>query len=226
MTFIMKRMHASGSLGDDLRELREAAGLGLAEASRRTKVLASTIGAWERGDWQSFAPETSYLERMLAAYIRVLGGRESFYLNKFHEEIAALGVKPAAVQPIRTMRPFQGVDLFWTARFRIALSLFVFVFGLGSYVAVQARSLAEPPLVEVAFPQDGQRVTEPIIQVKGKTAPETLVFVNGQPTSLREDGSFEARLEVPSGPTEVQIRVKKRHSRDMIVTRRVVYERS
>ncbi len=224
MPFIIKRVHLSGSLGEDLRELRERAGLTIEQAAHQTKVVPSTIRAWEQGSWSSFGSEVAYLERMLMGYVRAFGGRESFYLNKFHQELAALNVKPVKAQ-IQEMRPFKGIDLFLTARARVALLLCLFVSSLGFYVVAQARSLAAPPPLEIYAPQDGQRLEEPIVHVQGRTSPEATVFVNEQPATLREDGTFELNLEIPRGSTELQVRVKKRHSKDVIGTRRVVFER-
>lgn len=221
----MKRVHLSGSLGDDLRELRERAGLTVEQAARQTKVVPSTIRAWEKEAWASFGAEAAYQERMLLGYVRAFGGREPFYLNKFHETLTTLNVKPVKAQ-IREMRPFRGLDLFLTARARVALFLCLFVSSLGFYVVAQARSLAAPPPLEISFPHDGERLDGPIVRVQGKTSPEASVFVNGQVATLREDGTFELSLEIPRGQTELHIRVKKRHSKDVIDTRRVVFERA
>ncbi len=224
MPFTIKRVHLSGSLGDDLRELRERAGLTVEQAARQTKVVPSTIRAWEQGSWSSFGPEVAYLERMLMGYVRAFGGRESFYLSKFHQELVALNVKPVKAQ-IQEMRPFHGLDLFLTARARVALFLCLFVSSLGFYVVAQARSLAAPPPLEIFSPQDGQRLDGPIVQVRGRTSPEATVYVNEQAATLREDGTFELNLEIPRGATELQVRVKKRHSKDVVGARRVVFER-
>lgn len=225
MPFTVKRMHVSGSLGDDLRELRERLGMGVEEASARTKVVPSMIRAWEKGAWEGFGADVAYLERMLRGYIRAFDGRESFYLEKFHQELKTLGVKPVQAQ-IREMRPFKGVDLFWTMRARVALFLCLFVFGLGSYMVAQARALAEPPAVEITSPQDGQRIDQPLVRIQGKTVPEASVYVNDQVATMHQDGTFELQVEVPRGSTEIRIRVNKRHSKDQIITRRIVYERA
>lgn len=225
MSFVVKKMHLSGSLGDDLRELRESAGLTLEQASTKTKVIPSMIVTWERGDWASFGTEAVYLERMLMGYVRAFGGRETFFLNKFRSELKLLRLKPVQAQ-IREMRPFRGMDFFWTAKMRVALFLVLFVSGLGFYVVAQARSLAEPPPIEVFSPVEGAVLHEPVIHVKGKTVPGATVFVNEQPAMLHQDGTFDLDLEIPRGSNEVQVRVKKRHSHDVVITRHAIYERS
>lgn len=224
MSFTMKRIHLSGSLGDDLRELRERSGLSIEEVSARTKVVPSIIHAWEEGRWTSLEMDRLYLERMLRGYIRTFGARESFYLDKLQQELGqSLG--RTKEQQLQELRPFKGFDLFWTMRVRVALLLSFFVFGLGFYMVAQARSLAEPPAVEILFPQDGQRLDQPVVRVQGKTVPEATVFVNDQQAAMHQDGSFELNMEVPRGSTEISIRVNKRHSRDQVITRRIVYER-
>ena len=218
-------MHVSGSLGDDLRELRERVGMSVEQASQYTKVVPSMIRQWESGNWQEFGSDVAYLERMLCGYIRAFDGREPFYLNKFHLELRALGIKSVQTQ-IREMRPFSGFDLFWTRRVRVLSVMALFVFGLGFYMVAQARALAAPPMVEIYSPSDGQKLDQPIAHVTGKTAADAFVFVNEQPAIMHGDGTFDLDLEVPRGSTEIQIRVNKRHSKDVTITRQIVYERA
>lgn len=224
MTFVMKRVHASGSLKDDLRELRERARLTVEEASAITKVLPSTIRSWERGEWLACSSDKMYVERMILAYTKHFGGRTSFFQKKLREELDEVRAEPVRAK-ILAMRPFQGFDVKWSARARVAAMFSVFVFGLGFYMVAQAKAIADPPSLEIFTPRDGARLDRPVVRIEGKTLPETTVFVNERQVSIREDGTFGVDLDVPRGATEIQVRAKKRHSREAQVQVRVVYER-
>lgn len=220
----MKRVHESGALKDDLRELRERAQLTIEQASAVTKVLPSVIRSWESGDWLACSTDPSYVERMILTYIRHFGGRASFFQKKLREELGGMKVEPARAK-ILAMRPFQGFDIKWSARARALLMGVVFVCSLSFYMVAQAKAIAEPPSLEILSPQDGMRLDRPVVRIEGKTQPETTVFVNERPASIREDGSFSIDLDVPRGATEILVRAKKRHSREAQALVHVVYER-
>ncbi len=220
----MKRVHESGALKDDLRELRERARLTIEEASQATKVLPSVIRAWEAGDWLACSTDPAYVERMILAYIRHFEGRASFFQKKLREELSGMSIEPARAK-ILAMRPFQGFDVKWSARARALVMGIVFVSSLGFYMVAQAKAIAEPPMLEILSPLDGKKLDRPVVRVEGKTQPETTVFVNERPASIREDGTFSIDLDVPRGATEIIVRAKKRHSREAQALVHVVYER-
>lgn len=224
MAFIMKRIHASGSLKDDLRELRETRGLSVEDAAQVTKVLPSIIRAWERGEWLTCSADKAYIERMVLAYAGYFGGRRSFFEKKLREELEELKTEPVRAK-ILAMRPFQGFDVKWSARARVVAMLVVFVSGLGFYMVAQAKAIADPPTLEILSPKNGTKLDQPIVRVEGKTQPETSIFVNERQVSIREDGTFFADLDIPRGTTEILVRAKKRHSREAQALVRVVYER-
>ena len=224
MSFVMKRVHASGSLAEDLRELRERAGLSIEQAAQLTKVLPSVIRAWEHGQWTYLSTDMSYVERMVMTYARHFQARETFLRKKFHDECK--GLSSGSQTKILAMRPFQGFDVKWSARARAALMVAVFVSGLGMYMGAQAKAIAEPPVLEIRSPEDGGKLDRPVVRVEGKTSPEATVLVNERPASIREDGTFSLELDVPRGATEIWIRAKKRHSREAEAKVRVVYDRA
>lgn len=220
----MKQVHASGSLREDLRELRERAHLTVEDASMITKVLPSIIRSWERGEWLSCSSDKIYVERMVLAYVKQLDGRASFFQKKLREELESVRGEPVRAK-ILAMRPFQGFDVKWSARARVAALFAVFIFGLGFYMVAQAKAIAEPPMLQILSPQNGTRLDRPVVRIEGKTQPETTVFVNERQVSIREDGTFGVDLDVPRGATEILVRAKKRHSREAHAQIRVVYER-
>lgn len=220
----MKRIHASGSLKEDLRELRERAGLTIEEASAGTKILASIIRAWERGDWFCCHSDKLYIERMVIAYVGYFGGRTPFFQKKIREELHDLPSDPVRAKII-AMQPFQGFDVKWGARLRLGMMFAALVFGLGFYMVAQAKAIAEPPALEILSPKDRAVLNSPIAQIEGKTEPETMVYINERQVALRKDGTFALELDVARGTTEIVVRAKKRHSRESTATVHVIYER-
>src|SRR6185295_3565847 len=57
--------------------------------------------------------------------------------------------------------------------------------------------------LSVAWP--GGEVHAPRAQVKGKAAPGTSVLVNGEPTAVKDDGTFETQVALKEGPNKVSV---------------------
>lgn len=224
MTFVMKHIHSSDCLGLDLVELRERAGLTLAEAAEQTKLTPSFLTALEQEKWEDIS-DPVYSERLLRAYISHLGGNESYYLHKYRACLAKQNVesKPEDFLP-RPIR-LRMKDLLVAPRLLAIGGFLLFSLLLGSYVYGQARAIRKAPPLDIFAPEEGLTVSEPRVTVTGKTIPEASVTVNEQPVVVRPDGTFEERLYVSRGITELVIVARKRHGEEVVTTRHVIYER-
>lgn len=222
MPFIAKRVHASGSLRDDLREWRERAGCSIEQAAAMTKVLPSVIRAWERGQWTATSTDRAYVERMMVAYAQHFSARPTFIQKKLREEWK--DPAEAARSGIAALQLSRGFDKGWGLKLRALLVVVLLAGGLGTYMVVQASAITEPPILEILSPVDGQKLDRPVARIEGKTLPEASVYINEQQASIREDGVFSLELDVPRGTTEIFVRAKKRHSRESEAVVRVVYD--
>ncbi len=225
MPFFMKRVHEHGTLGEDLQELRERAGLSREEMSLRTKLTPATIQALETSQWHTLGIEKAYLEKMLVAYVRSFEAPDAFFRKKFHDEQEAYAqhASPAALQ---ALKPFSWFDAFMFHRVKMIGATVFFVSVLGCYMVAQARGMGDAPLLEISTPKNGEQLTRPTVRIEGKTEQETRVFINEQPASLREDGTFFLEMDLPRGTTDLRIRAKKRYSREAMADVHVVYERA
>lgn len=224
MAFTQKTINREDALGADLRELRERAAVSRVTASRQTKIPISLIRAWEEDVWDA-TDDASYMERLLRVYVQFLGGNEKFYLHKYRQRLGALcaqrNPQEFLPRPVRLRR----WDTLVVSRLVAVVGFGVFVLGLSGYVYGQARAVSLPPVLEVEAPTDGQKVDQPLIEVRGKTLAETSVLINGQAATVQPDGTFSTRIAVPRGTTTVTISAKRRHGREAVETRRVVFER-
>lgn len=224
MAFVMKRVHGTGCLGPDLIELRERAGLTLAEACRETKVAPSFIRSLEEERWED-VPEPVYSERLLRLYVARLGGNESYYIHKYREclKIRDVAADPSAYLP-RPIR-LRMKDLLVTPRLLAIGGFFIFVVLLGGYVYSRVRAISVAPPLALASPVEGQKLEEPAVVVSGQTAPEASLTINGKTAIVRPDGTFEETLYVPRGATMIVVSARKRHGDEAVLVRRVIYER-
>jgi transcriptional regulator with XRE-family HTH domain len=226
MAFFIKQLHAGGTLGEDLRELRERVNLSVEEVSLRMKLTPATIHAWETGTWHALGVERAYLEKMLIAYVRAFGAPEDFFRKKFHEEAINIRTETSSARAIQALRPFSLLDTFILHRAKAVGIVLLVLCTLGGYMVAQARGLGDAPRLEIYAPKPDIALGRPTVRVEGRTDPESRVLVNERPASVREDGTFYLDVDVPRGATELYIRAKRRSSRETTARVRVVYERT
>lgn len=225
MSFVQKNVNATGHFGADLLDLRERAGWTRAFVSGRLKLTESFIRALEEEDWSSIS-DPIYAERILRAYVDFLGGNQRYFLDKYRECLKQDAQARAPSEYLPRTRQIRLFDLTDATRVTAVLGFVLFVMGLGGYVYAQARAISAPPPLTLDEPDDGARVSEPFVLVKGKTLPESSVLINGRQAVVQADGSFALTMEVPRGVTTILVTAKKRHGREADLTRRVMYDRA
>jgi len=223
MTFVRKSVNAQGGVGADLRELREQLGWSIDEASRRTKILPSLIRTWEEERWKDI-DDPVFSERLFCSYVRVLGGAEQYFVQKYREGLVREGIGPDPGQYLPRPRKVRWLDLAVGARVRTLVIFGAFVALLTGYVVMQVRDITVAPPLTIFEPHEGARLEDPRIKVSGQTIPEATVMVNDRNASVDSNGMFSMEIDVPRGTTLVVVSAKKRHGRETIVVRRVVYD--
>ena len=61
--------------------------------------------------------------------------------------------------------------------------------------------------LELRLPPAGTELSEPRLRIRGKTAKDNRLFLNGQPVALNEDGSFDHTLDLPTGDSVLEAKV-------------------
>ena len=224
MAFVLKSVNAQGGVGADLIELRERRGLTRTEASRRTKIVESLIRTWEEERWGEIE-DAAYSERIFRFYVAFLGGTEAYFLNKYRKQLSERGIGSRPEEYLPRVRDIPKFDLAVGARVKTVAIFGLFVLLLAGYVFIQVRTMSVPPPLEVTAPAEGTRLEEPRLQGAGKTLPEAQVVINDRTVVVQPDGSFSMDLDVPRGTTLIIVSAKKRYGHEVVITRRVVYDR-
>lgn len=226
MAFLQKNINATECLGQDLRELRERAGFTLEAAAQQTKITPALLRDWERNEWNAVG-DLAYTERMLRAYVQFFGANPTYFLQKFREATGeALTKERSKDAYLPKVKSVSRWDLLVGSRLVTLLFFLAFVAGLAGYVWFQARAISVPPPLVVESPLEGERLTDPQVEVRGTTLPEASLTINDREAIVQPDGSFHYTLNVPRGTTLLIVTAKKRHGRENTVTRRVVFDRA
>ncbi len=223
MTFVLKTVNPSNHIGPDIVELRERLGWSRAQASCYSKLTESLLTALETEAWEDVG-DAVYTERLLRSYVKLLGGNENYFVQKYRQCVGQKMQRPKADALPRPCR-VRGKDLAVSSRVLTLAGFLLFVVVLGGYVFSQARAISAAPPITVDSPSEGARLDQPSVEVRGKTLPESSVSINGQQAVVQPDGVFQLTLDVPRGTTMIQISARKRHGQEAVETRHVVYDR-
>lgn len=224
MGFFQKTINPTPRVGIDLIEFREKAHLTLADASRITKIPEYLIRALEEERWDEIQ-DPVYFERIFKSYLDVLGANTNYFLEKYRECVK--GYYERRSREVLLPRPckVRSSELAVGSRILTAIGVTALVAVLAGYVYLQVRGITAPPMLTLEAPIEGMTLEAPVVQVKGQTATDVTVEVNGRNAIVQPDGSFEMSLDVPRGTTAIAIIAKKRHGRESIITRHILFDR-
>ncbi len=221
MSFTIRKLNSSKTLGEEIHELRRATGLTLSEMEAKTKVRRVFLNAFETNSYEKL-PETLYAKNYLRNYLRGLGVPEAdYYLKRWEEQRGTCDFVDAARLPRQRIR----------ARAFLVMSRFVKIAGVAavllaitSYIGHEVRAITSAPDLVVYGPLDGEATTDATIVVTGQTDPDTQIKINGEYVLSNSDGTFESSVLLERGLNLIKIEGAKRYSRSSTEYRRVVLE--
>ncbi len=73
----------------------------------------------------------------------------------------------------------------------------------------------------VELPPRGVRLSQPKLDIRGATDPESRVSINGQPVPVDGEGRFAASIELPRGPSRIVVEATNREGRTATIERDV-----
>lgn len=182
-------------LGEKLQEAREQKGLSLEEISKDTKIKAEFLKYIEEGDYTKL-PSASYAQGFIRNYIKYLGLPEREMLALFRREYDQ--EKAYRVMP----KGFESQEDFPLKIFKLRQTFFIisiiFIF-LICYILFSYRYAFISPPLRVDYPKDKQVITATQISIKGKTDPNSTVYINKEVVSIDVSGNFEKTINVFPG---------------------------
>lgn len=222
MSFIQKQLGHEGSFGMDLKELRELRGLTCEQLAVLTNIHVSVIQALEEERLEDLK-DPVYAERHVRILALALESRPEFFLKKYQKLLTRRQVfNPSCLN----VHPTVGKkDLFVASRFAAVLGFVALALLAAGYLFWQAYLLQEPPPLLILSPEDGTRLNVPQVEVRGETAPNAQVTVNGRTAVVDKEGNFNLKFDLPRGLTTLTIDAKRRYGSPVSKIIRVDYQR-
>ncbi len=215
------------SLAETLVHRRTERGLSVEEASAQASLPLRTVADLERGEYGRL-PDDIYTKIALKGYAAFLGLDLPAIVTQYNRERAAVrhlietesrrawGRHPAENIPSSQLAVIPKIIR--------AAFIGVLVIALGVYFGTQIKKIITPPEVALSSPQDGLVTADRSVVVEGQTEPEASVSVSGKQVTPDERGKFTDSLDLQEGLNVIKIIAKKKHSREMIITRRIIVE--
>ncbi|OGG31489.1 hypothetical protein A3A63_01035 [Candidatus Gottesmanbacteria bacterium RIFCSPLOWO2_01_FULL_46_9] len=190
------------TVGEMLREARESKSLTLKEVEDGTKIRLKFLTAIEADDFTTM-PSLSYAKGFVKNYSDFLGLNSTTVLAFFRRQ--TVEVSRSSLLPKGMGEPLNRSVLQLTPGKFISIIVAVLVSLFLVYLAVQYRTLQQPPTLVVDEPKSQAVVTSKRIDVLGKTDPDATITINGINVLVRSDGKFFDQISLEPGVNKVSV---------------------
>lgn len=210
------------TVGQILKETREAKFYTLEEVEKATKIQKKMLEYLESDDYTKLPPAT-FVQGFIKNYAKFLNLDAQKLLAVFRREFSTdknrIYIMDTFSKPIKTspfsLTPSRIISL-------VVISLILVFMG---YLWVQYRGYVGPPPLSVTSPVEGQTVDNPNIIVEGSTEPETKVLVNSQEVPVDNMGHFKIEVGLSSAVNKIEVEAFSKFKQTSTVTRTVYLKR-
>lgn len=190
------------TVGEILKETREAKFYTLDEIEKATKIRKELLQALEEDDWTKLPPPT-FVQGFIKNYSRFLNLDSEKLLAIFRREFSDKKNPPKILQA--WSNPLDRKRLRLTpARVLSGLVVGIIVAFL-IYLWFEYRFLVGAPFLEVSSPSNQAAVSTEVVRVVGKTDPEAKVTINNQEVSVDVSGSFTQEIKLTDSANTINI---------------------
>ncbi len=197
------------TIGQTLKQIREKKGISLATLSSQTAIQERFLHAIEENRFAEL-PSSVVAQAYLSRYASLLGVETATALAMLRRDfdVKAVSILPKALSEHRTPTSYQRTRTMWLAGVVVATLLTVGAYGAWTY-----RRLRTPPPLTITFPKDHQTVVSPLV-IKGWTASDSMLKVDGELVSLNQDGEFAREVELGKGDHTISVVATNRYSQE------------
>lgn len=190
------------TVGQILKEYREAKFYTLEDIEKHTKIRKEMLEALEADDYDRLPPVT-FIQGFIKNYGKFLGLKQEKLLAIFRRDYEAKKHPPVVLESFTKPLSEQKFRVTPSRVLGIVVALIVFMFF--SYLWVEYRQFVGAPDLNVISPKDQQTVEIPSVVVEGKTDPEIKVMVNNQEIGVDINGNFKEEIKLSSSSNVVVI---------------------
>jgi|SRR3989338_5289336 len=190
------------TIGQLLKETREAKLYTLDEVEKHTKIRKEMLKALEEDDYSKLPPLT-FIQGFVKNYGKFLGLDSGKLMAIIRRDYEASKHPPVVMESFA--KPLTKKRIFVTPSRLIGAVIAVIVLGFFTYLWFEYRQFVGSPKLDVTSPVQGQTVEMTSISVEGSTDPEVHVTVNEQEVGTDNNGNFKEEIKLSSSVNTVTV---------------------
>lgn len=204
------------TIGEFLKDGREAKSLSLTYLERKTKIKKDFIQAIEEENWHKlpeFPVVVGFVKNIASALDRDVPQAVAFLKRDYPPQKEGENAK----LPVKER-------FSWTPKLTFFAGLVAVSLLVVSYLSIQYFNFVKPPTLAVYTPREGEVVKVGSTEVSGKTDSQATLVVNNQPVIVSDDGKFETQIEVAKETTEIRVSATSRSGKVSTLSRTIRVE--
>ncbi|MDO8618459.1 MAG: helix-turn-helix domain-containing protein [Candidatus Daviesbacteria bacterium] len=206
------------TVGQVLKETREAKFYTLDEIEKATKIRKELLQALEEDDWDKLPPPT-FVQGFIKNYARFLGLDVEKLLAIFRREFSDKKNPPKILQA--WTNPLDKKRLRLTPGKVLSGVVIGIVLAFLIYLWFEYRFLVGSPFLEITSPNNQAVVNTESVKVIGKTDAESKVMINNQEVPVDVSGNFSEELKLTDPANDITISAISKYGKSTTETRTV-----
>jgi cytoskeletal protein RodZ len=190
------------TIGQLLKEAREAKLYTLDEVEKHTKIRKELLRALENNDYEKLPPLT-FIQGFVKNYGKFLGLESDKLLAVLRRDFEATKHPPSVMESFS--KPLSKKRFLVTPSRLIGAVVAIIIVTFFAYLWFEYRQFVGSPVLEVNSPSQGQTVEVTTISVEGITDPDSKVTINDQEVGLDTEGKFKEEVKLSSSVNNISI---------------------
>lgn len=209
------------TVGYILKTARQEKKISFKEISEATKIHPRFLKALEEGDYDIFSSPI-HIRGFIKNYAEFLGLKTDQVLAFWRREYTRKNGGSKIKNPLKPLSASKIVFTPTVVFTSVTAILIILFFG---YLIFEYRSFAGAPILIVDQPAADISVSDPALNVYGRTDKDATLKINGQQVQIDEDGIFSTSISLTEGVNVVNFVAANRLGKESSVSRMVVYQK-
>ncbi|MDX1535641.1 MAG: helix-turn-helix domain-containing protein [Candidatus Spechtbacterales bacterium] len=208
-----------GSLGEQLKQIREQADLTLEDISERTKIQLKYLERLEAEEFDKL-PKLVYVRGFIQKWASACNVGSEELMLQFQRENQALLSKNDDEDKLTSL---SAPSFVLTSKHVIGILVLMVTSSLLGYFYYNQRVLNQVPQIEVTQPAEVSSASEEgVVTIRGETKNIQNITVNNQEVSVNSEGLFEYPYKLEAGLNTIFISAKANNGETVETVRKIL----
>lgn len=206
--FNRRRIAHHETLGQQLRRVREHAGVSVDQMAGHLKIRRDYVEAIERSDYRSL-PSQVFVKNYVRNYTKFLQLNWATIEPQLADELRVYESTPhiPTLKRHLTKRPLRAIEV------AAVIGIIFVIVAVAAYFSFEIGNIVQPPPLELVSLPTVVPADQRVVTIAGQTAPEAIVSINDQVIPVQADGSFSQVMTLQPGSNVFKILAKTKRSR-------------